>query len=490
VKITQEKAIGLLKQIREKAVALGYDGKASDAEAIDTFLKEAGIEIESDGKTVKAKALMEVVGTLDLTPVEESVETDEYDEDEKMADEDEEEKGKSLRAKMARTASKSPRRDRDMFASDLYAAKAAQGRSHFANKDAAEIFGAWARKASIEMMNRRDSGRVQAVYESEGQARKDAEILRAHFGTKTAGTVDPTLGASLIAEAFDTDLILIKNEFGNARRLADVVTGFEQVHNYTVDGDDVEAFWIGESQPGIEDENKMLPQRVVANKLLALGRASMEIYLKPAVAIADKFAVSMLRSIYRKEDLAWISGDGSGNYGGTVGLGKRLLDLDGTPANISGVQIAATWAGVDYDALVGVISRVSKGNTANFKFLTSHRFYWTVMRPEIIGQGGTDAAQISAGGPPKFEGFDIVIDHSGAIPNSSTDATFAAFFGDFSLSSKMLEVSNSMRFDVSEDVHFETDEVGLKYREQVGFNTHGQGTAADSGSYGGLYIKS
>jgi HK97 family phage major capsid protein len=217
----------------------------------------------------------------------------------------------------------------------------------------------------------------------------------------------------------------------------------------------------------------------------------MEIYLKPAVAIADKFAVSMLRDIYRKEDLAWIIGDGGGTYGGTVGLAKRLLDLDGTPANISGVQIAANWSGVNYAALAGLIGRVSKGNTANYKFLTSHRFYWNVMRPIIVtAGGGTDATQIESGGTLRFEGYEIVIDHSGAIPGVSTDATFAAFFGDFSTSSKMLEVSNSMRFDVSEDVYFETDEVGLKYREQVGFNTHGQGTASDSGSYGGLYIKS
>jgi HK97 family phage major capsid protein len=490
VKITRKKAVDLLKQIREAAMELGYEGKATDADAIDAFLAEANVEVKSEGKAVKAKALMEVVGTLDITPTEAAVETDEYmDDEEKMADEDEEDKGKSLRSKMARAASKStPAGRRDNWAGELYKSKAARGATGFANKEAAEVFGAWARSASVDCLNRKDGPRVRQAYQESGQARKDAEILRAHFGTKTANTVDPTLGASLIAEAYDTDLILIKNEFGNARKLVEVITGFEQVHNYTVDGADVQAFWVGESQPATESENELLPQRVVANKLLALGRASMEIYLKPAVSIADKFAESMLRSIFTKEDLAWIAGDGSATYGSTVGLGKRLLDLDATPANIEGLTIEANWGAVDYDSLVGVIGSVSKGNQANYGWLTSHRFYWQVMRPIIVGQGGTDAAQIQAGGQLQFEGYPITIDYSGAIPNATTNATIPAFFGDFRTSTKMLEVSNSMRFDVSEDVYFETDEVAMKYREQVGFNTHGQGTADDSGSYGALYI--
>jgi HK97 family phage major capsid protein len=495
VKITRKKAVDLLKQIREAAIELGYEGKANDAEAIDTYLSEANVEIKSEGKAVKAKALMEVVGTLDITPAEAEVETEEFEEDEEQKmtdeDEDEEDKGKAIRAKMARTASKStPAGRRDNWAGELYKSKAARGATGFASKESAEIFGAWARSASLDTLNRKDGPRVRQAYQESGQARKDAEILRAHFGTKNANTVDPTLGASLIAEAFDTDLILIKNDFGIARQLADVVTGFEQVHNYTVDGADVEAYWAGESQSLTEADNEFLPQRIVANKLSALGRASMEIYLKPAVAIADKYATSMLRSIYKKEDQAWIDGDGSATYGSTVGLKKRLLDLDGTPSNIDGLEIVSTdWSGVDYDSIVGLMGRVTKGDESRKKFLCSSRFFHTIMQPlKNTAAGGTTRAEIESGFRFAFEGYEVVIDNSGAMPTATGTGDIPLFFGDFALSSKMLEVSNSMRFDVSEDVYFETDEVAMKYREQVGFNIHGQGTAAEAGSYAGLYI--
>jgi HK97 family phage major capsid protein len=215
----------------------------------------------------------------------------------------------------------------------------------------------------------------------------------------------------------------------------------------------------------------------------------MEIYLKPAVSIADKFATSMLRDIYRKEDLAWINGDGSGTFGGTVGLKKRLLDLDNTPANIDGLEIVATnWSTVTLANLTGLIGRVTKGNEAQKKFVCSSRFFHTVMVPLATAAGGTTRDQIESGFRKQFEGYEVVIDNSGAMPSATGAAAIPCLFGDFSLSSKMLEVSNTMRFDVSEDVYFESDEVALKYREQVGFNVHGQGTASEAGSYAALYI--
>jgi HK97 family phage major capsid protein len=489
MKLTAKQAESLRPTLLKQVRSYGYDGKATDVDAVLKFIEENEIDASVNGEPLTKKTLMTVLGgTLDLEPAEE-VAGDEYTEEEpKMVGEDDEEKGKSLRAKMAETVSRTPVRNN--YAKQLYAAKTNRGEAGFASADAAEIFGAWARKASLACLNRKDATRVANAYQESGESRRDSEILKAHYGSKAAGTVDPTLGGSLIAEAFDTNLIIIKNEYGIARQLADVISGFEQVHNYTVDGADVTAYWVGESQTVTESDNAFLPQRIVANKLSALGRASMEIYLKPAVQIADKFATSMLRAIYQKEDLAYIDGDGSGTYGGTVGLKKRLLDLDGTPANIDGLEIVATdWSDVTYAALTGLMGRVTKGNEANKKFVCSSRFYHTVIQPlKNSSAGGTTRAEIESGFRFQFEGYEVVIDNSGATPTATGTGDIPLYFGDFSLSSKMLEVSNSMRFDVSEDVYFETDEVAMKYREQVGFNVHGQGTAAEAGSYAGLYI--
>ena len=489
MKLTAKAAQALRRQIKTTLADEGFDGKFADIDSVIEFIEDNGLTFKAGKESLDKKMLMNILGgSIELEPAEE-VAGDEYAEEEpKMVGEDDEEKGKSVRAKMAETVSRTSARNN--YAKQLYASKTNRGEAGFASAEAAEIFGAWVRKASLPCLNRKDAPRVANAYQESGESRRDSEILKAHYGSKAAGTVDPTLGGSLIAEAFDTNLIIIKNEYGIARQLADVISGFEQVHNYTVDGADVAAYWVSESQAVTESDNAFLPQRIVANKLSALGRASMEIYLKPAVQIADKFATSMLRAIYQKEDLAYIDGDGSGTYGGTVGLKKRLLDLDGTPANINGLEIVATnWSGVTYAALTGLMGRVTKGNEANKKFVCSSRFYHTIIQPlKNSSAGGTTRAEIESGFRFQFEGYEVVIDNSGATPTATGTGDIPLYFGDFSLSSKMLEVSNSMRFDVSEDVYFETDEVAMKYREQVGFNVHGQGTAAEAGSYAGLYI--
>ncbi|HEY7824043.1 MAG TPA: phage major capsid protein [Acidimicrobiia bacterium] len=492
--MNRKDAARILKQMREEALELGYDGKATDGEALDSFLTELNVEFKHAGKAVSAKAMLQVIGgTLEVEPMEEApeVEGNEMDEDEeaKMEDEDEnagKARGKSVRKAIATNHTFNGKAGRVDRSKSLYNRKAQRGEAGFTDADSACEFAAWARTQALTYARSKDAARIKSAYTESGQFRKDLEVL----GVKNAETVDPTLGGSLIREALDQNVIVIKNEFGVARQLADVIVADEKVYRYTLDGLDNTASWTGEGVAIADSDAKFEPQALIANKLAAFDRATIEIFTQPGVDIADKIARKMLRSINKKEDLAYIDGNGEATNGGFIGLKNRLRNLDATAANIDGLHVQGTgntFAAVVLGDLHSVMGKVTKGNPANYKWLVSNRFYFDVMVRLTAALGGTTRQMVEGGPQLQFEGYEVVIDNSGAMPTSSSASNvITALFGDFETSSRMLEVRNSVRFDTSEDFLFDSDEVAMKYREEVAFNIHGQGTASEAGSYAGL----
>lgn len=489
MQIKRKDAVRLLKQIRTDAIELGFDGKATDGEAIDAFLTELNVEHKHAGEKITAKAMLEIIGgVLEVNPVEEPVETNEIDEDEEEKGYDEEEeKGKARGKQLRQTIAKSHAPTTKGRSMDRLKAKydrsARLGKTGFIDSDAACEFIAATRLAMYASV--KGAAKLSPYVES-GQYRKDLETM----SVKDASSVDPTLGGSLLREAFDQNVIVIKDRFGVARQLADVITSPEKVYRYTLDGVDNQVFWTGEAMQIQDSEGKFEPQALIANKIAGIDFIPMEVFTAPGVDMADKLAVKMYRQITKREDIAYIDGNGEANNGGFIGLKWRLRNLAVANTGIDGLQVQGTsntFAAITIGDLHGVMGRVTKGNPEDYTWLVSHRFFWDVMARLTQTANGTDRRQTEEGPRYFFEGSPVVIDNSGAMPSAGGTADrVVALYGDFKTSSRMLEVSNSVRFSTSEDFRFDTDEVGIKFTEQIAFNIHGQGTAAEAGAYAGL----
>jgi len=490
MKLTAKQVESLRPSVIKALRSFGYEGPINADSMLEYVesneLKDA---IQINGEPLTKKALMQISGTVDIEPAEE-VATEEMDEEEEVKEADEEnEKGKSVRRQIVKTSTSTTNAavfSPMSMARKRYENRVKRGQAGFCDTEAAELFSAWFRSQSVKHVHDNDRTKASKWYTESGQDRADIDVLKA-YGYKDANTVDPTLGGSLLREAFDQNVVSIKNEYGIARKYADVITSPEKVYRYTLDGADNTAAWATEASTISTSEKKFEPQALVANKLAARDKASSEIYTAPGVSIAEKIATSMLRSIYQKEDLAWLVGDGSGTYGGFIGLVKRLTNM-GVAANVEGLVEATdeVWSAHTHGDILKLMGTVTKGNSANRKFICSEPYYYQVLRRLASGQGGVTRAEMAGDYPYSFEGKEVIIDHSGAMPTTGSLGTVPLLYGDFSTSSRMLDVSGSQEFATSEHFHFDTDEIALRYRVECAFNVHGHGTTSEAGAYAAL----
>lgn len=491
--------------ILKRLKTLGYKGKNDDIEAIKSFLEEKDIDLQPiDGKTNEPvsleKALSKKTVTISVSAdagedvavvdgnEQQSAEEDEEEEDEpEMASADSSEVEKTIArlrkdfARLNRLEGDPERRkaflaasgvpssgmfpqastSRDRAARKAYEARARKGKTHFADADTAEAFGAWFRTTI-------------AGPHSYGQKANDREILR-----KANVTTQNSLGGALVPEDFEATLIDLKEDRGVARRLGRVVTMSRDTLTFPRRTSGLTVYAPGEASSITESNPNFDNVSLIARKWATLTRISSELLNDAAVSIADQVAEEIAYAFADKEDECFFNGDGTSTFFGITGVRSALTDLSGTIANIAGLTVGSgnAYSELTEADFLGVIGNLPEfADNPSSRWVFSKTFWATVVVKLIRAAGGTTQAEGESAPSRNAWGYNVEV--AQVMPRIEGNSQVCALLGDFSQAAMIGDVAGSMEIATSDQRYFESDEIAVRGTQRIAMNIHDVGNAS------------
>lgn len=281
-----------------------------------------------------------------------------------------------------------------------------------------------------------------------------------------------TAGGALVPQIFVPDLIRLVEMYGVFRRYANVkpMTTDNQIFPVRTGG--LTAYAVGESDEITASDPTYINAEVTLKKWATLTRASNELLSDAAISIADQVAQEIAQAFAYTEDLCGFLGTGTSTYHGMVGVISKINDgnhAGSVYSALTGNTAFSTLDLVDFGSMVGKLPNYPG---INARWYISKPAYGDSMNRLMDAAGGNTVADIAAGTPLRFMGFDVVIVQ---VMNSTlaaqTSTTGLVLFGDLAMSAVMGTKAN---IEVASDTsrYFELDQTAIRGKERFGINTH------------------
>lgn len=312
----------------------------------------------------------------------------------------------------------------------------------------------------------------------------DNGLLNAAHGE---GGSDGTGAHVFVPDEFGTDLILLREQFGLARRLFSVVNMSSDTKTEPRQLSGLTASFVAENSAGTESTMSFDNVTLVAKKLMALARISNELNMDAVISFGDKLAFEIGYAFASKEDDCAFNGTGASTFGGMVGLLTRLDELTaGTaPGHILGDGNAYSELTLaNFESVVGALPVYAdvEGQTT---WVCHKSFYYNVMVRLALAAGGVTSVEIAGGRRvPVFLGYPVQFcqKYPSTAANSQIPVTFgnhrlAAMFGD----RRMEEISFSDQASVGGESLWERDQIGVRGTERFDIVVHSYGSNSEAG---------
>lgn len=316
--------------------------------------------------------------------------------------------------------------------------------------------------------------------------------------TNTAhGENDGTTGGHvLVPEEFSSDLIILREQYGVARRLLQRSTMTSDIKHEPKRLSGLTAYFTGENQQGTESNMSWQDVQLVAKDLMALTRMSNQLSADAAINVGDTLAGEISYAFANKEDDCAFNGDGSQAYGGIQGIRNALINTDGANTASAGVVTQGTsntWATMvlsDFNNVVGKLPQFA--DTPNAGWVCHRTFYASVMQKLETAGGGNTLMEIAAGDRrprPMFLGYPV--DFSQIFPSATATTGVMAILGDLSLSSmfgdrQQTSIAFSEHATINGESVFERNQIAVRGTERFDISNHGCGTASVVGAVVGI----
>ena len=324
-----------------------------------------------------------------------------------------------------------------------YARKVAEGKAAFNDADQAEAFGAWARATLA------GSGEY-------GQKKADLDIVR-----KAQVEFNNQLGGALVPIEFMPNLVWLTEQYGVARKLANVVPMSRDVMTVP------RKTGIAAMTPAAEDsaisatDNTFGNVTLTSKKYAVLTRVSRELLADSAINVADEVARSIAEAQAIAEDQAYFLGDGTPTYANQIGLAQAL------PSGNVGSGLA--WGSMTTNNFTAVMGTLQFVNESRLAFVCSRQFYYQVMlRLEKALNQYKTLAEGLPGANAMFLGYPVFF--SQVLPITS-GATRACYFGDF-MGGSMIGDRRQLEIATSDQFYFNQDALAVRGTARFVVNIH------------------
>jgi len=324
-----------------------------------------------------------------------------------------------------------------------YARKVAEGKAAFNDADQAEAFGAWARATLA------GSGEY-------GQKKADLDIVR-----KAQVEFNNQLGGALVPIEFMPNLVWLTEQYGVARKLANVVPMSRDVMTVP------RKTGIAAMAPAAEDatisaaDNTFGNVTLTSKKYAVLTRVSRELLADSAINVADEVARSIAEAQAIAEDQAYFLGDGTATYANQIGLAQALPS--------GNVGSGTAWNSMTTDNFTRVMATLQFVNESRLAFVCSRQFYYQVMlRLDKAQSQFKTLAEGLPGSNAMFLGYPVFF--SQVLPITS-GATRPCYFGDF-MGGSMIGDRRQLEIATSDQFYFNQDALAVRGTARFVVNIH------------------
>lgn len=311
------------------------------------------------------------------------------------------------------------------------------------------------------------------------------------------GSSDGTTGGHfLVPEEFDSDMIVLRETYGVARRLfARSVMSSDTKHEPKRNSG-LTAYFVNENDTATESNMTWSDVQLIAKDIVAMSRLSAQLNADAAIAVGDALAGEISYAFANKEDECAFNGDGSQTYGGIQGIRNGLVNTDGANTASAGAVTQGTsntWSAMvlgDFNNVVGKLPQYA--DTNNTVWVCHKTFYASVMQKLETAAGGNSLRDISMGDRakrPLFLGYPV--EFSQVFPSVTATTGIMCVLGDLQLSSifgdrQQTSITFSESATIGGQSVFERCQIAVRGTERFDINNHGCGTSATVGAVVGL----
>jgi len=317
---------------------------------------------------------------------------------------------------------------------------------------------------------------------------RDNGLMNAAHGE---GGADTTGAHVLVPDEFGTDLILLRERYGVARQLFNVVNMSSDTRTEPRQLSGLTAYFTAENAAITESNMRFDNVTLVAKKLAVIARMSNELNMDNVLGLADRLIGEIAYAFAYKEDDCAFNGTGTSTYGGMVGARTRMDELTaGTaPGLIAGSgNLWSELTLADFNKVVGSLPNYADVPGAGW--VCHKTFEHSVMQKLAYAAGGVLASEIVGGiRRNTFLGYPVYT--SQVFPSTEANSQIPVLFGAFNLAAMFgargqEEIAFSAEATVGGQSMWERDQIGVRGTERFDIVVHDCGTNSAAGPIVGL----
>lgn len=336
-----------------------------------------------------------------------------------------------------------------------YQAKVKSGKAAFHDADQAEAFGAWMRLNTLG----------GAEY---SQKKADLEIAR-----KAQVEFNNQLGGALVPLEFIPNLIWLTEQYGIARKVANVVTMSRDVATFPRKTAIVSMSPVAETGTIAPTDNSYGNVTLTAKKYGVLFQVSRELLADAAVNIADDLARSIAEAQAIAEDQAYFNGNGAASFANQIGL------TAGLPTAAYRTGLALAWTSMTLNNFTDAMGTVENVNPARLAFVCSRQFFAQVMlRLDKTANQFKELTMGGLAGDATFLGYPVFF--SQVMATATGASVRSCYFGDFT-GATMLGDRRQLEIMTSDQFYFNIDALAVRGSSRFNVAIHGDGRGSTIG---------
>lgn len=309
------------------------------------------------------------------------------------------------------------------------------------------------------------------------------------------GSNDISGYSNLIHPEFSMDIIDLREQYGVARRLLNLVPMLSDTKTVPRREGGLTAYPVGENTAGTESNKTWDEVMLTARKWMAISRASKEVDADLAISWGDDLAGEIAYAFAEKEDDCAFNGDGTSTYHGIRGVRTRLQDVDGVGTDSFGLVTGTgnAWSELTLNDHIGVVAKLPQyADTPTAVWVCHKAYYHNVMQKLELAAGGVTSLEIGAGDRrprPVFLGYPV--EFSQKFPATEANSSVTCVLGDLKRAAMLgdrqaVEIEFSDQAYVNGQSLWERDQIAIKGTERMDVVVHDVGSSSAAGPVVGL----
>jgi len=289
--------------------------------------------------------------------------------------------------------------------------------------------------------------------------------------------------AALVPDELSATLISLKEQYGIAQQVCDVVMMSSDSRTVGVDTDDISAEWVGAGVAASESEPGFGFITLNAKRLRARTVIDNDYASDSVISLADHVAQKQARAFAIAEDSALFNGDGTSTYGGIVGIRTAILTTAGAIDAASGHDTLTEITAPDLRKVIAALPDIPGISPA---WYTSKAGQELIFGTLADSAGGNTKRDIASGEQMQYAGYPIRT--SPVMPKASAaDLSNVAIvlFGDLRLGVKFGQ-RQQMEMMVNPYILMAEGQTEILSFERIDINAHGVGDASNAGPIAAL----